>query len=286
MKVIILTALLASSLAFDVTSQYIVAKIAQEDLTAHNKAVLTQVEAMLEPLNKLSGAGKYPFLDAAAWPTEVLSHGVGLPYEWHYQNNPLFDGVDEHEVEDYDRYNLLNEMTYSLFAVDATSSSRIDKTFSKSYMLRYIMNLIGEAHSPMHNINLFNSKHKQGDNHGKDFKLTGDHKTLFDLWDNSFGLFTAQTYPLSSDSKVTTEAKAIMDKYSREDLATELKADSKKGWSDASFAIAQEFAYAAAESKTPSEEYIQQGIEQLEKQIALAGYRVADQLVYCMSKQE
>ncbi len=76
-----------------------------------------------------------------------------------------------------------------------------------------------------------------------------------------------------------------MSDFSREDLATELKEDSKKAWSDASFAIAKEFAYAVEEGKKPSDEYKEEGAKVLRKQVALAGYRLADQLVYCMSKQ-
>jgi len=51
-------------------------------------------------------------------------------------------------------------------------------------------------------------------------------------------LFSQEKFPLSSDKDVSVSAADIMAEYSREDLATELKNDSKKGWSDASFAIA------------------------------------------------
>lgn len=286
MKIAFLAALVVSTMCFDISSQYIIAQMAMDDLTAHNKATLDQAQAMLEPLNELSGAGSHPFLDAAAWPTEIMSHGYNLADLWHFQNNPLFDGVEEHDVEIYDRFNLLNEITYSLFAVDAQANSRISKVFSKSYMLRYTMNLIAEVHSPMHNINLFNAKHKAGDEHGVDFKLTGTHKNLYDLWENSFGMFETHSYPISSDKEVQAHAAEIMAEYSREDLASDLKDDSKKGWSDASYDIAKDLAYTAIEGKTPEADYIEQGKAAIRRQMALAAYRVADQLVYCMSKQE
>jgi hypothetical protein len=39
-------------------------------------------------------------------------------------------------------------------------------------MMRYAMNLIGEAHSPMNNVNWYSTKHTSGDNNGKLHKLT------------------------------------------------------------------------------------------------------------------
>jgi hypothetical protein len=276
MRSLALCLLLASSLAFDVTSHYVIAQIAATDLQQNHASDYKQAVEMLEPLHELSGGGEHIFLDAVAWPSEVLQHGESLSTEWHYQNNAIFNGVDEHEVEDYDRFNLLNEMTYSLFAVDASSNSRIDKTFSKSYMLRFIMNLIGEAHSPMHNNIEFDSKHKQGDNHGRDHKIKGSHATLFDLWENSFGMFPKQTYPISSEKDVAAEAALIMQEFPRSELEAELKNDSKKGWSDASLELARSLAYTLAEGSTPSEDYLEQGKAAVRKQIALAGYRISD----------
>ena len=77
-----------------------------------------------------------------------------------------------------------------------------------------------------------------------------------------------------------------MGEYSREDLATELKEESKKAWSDAVFDIAKEFAYAVDERKKADEEYVDHGKEQVRKLMALAAYRISDQLIYCMSVQE
>ena len=193
-------------------------------MKALNPTSLKEVEAMLEPLNALTGAGSNSFHDAAAYPTEVMSHGFTLGDQWHFQNNPYFNGVSDKEVEQYANYNLLNEVTYTLFAVDASSSSRIDKTFGKSFMLRYMINLIAEVHSPMHNVNGFSSEHPEGDNYGKDYTLYGDK--LFDIWERSFDMFGSEKYPLKSTSGIEKFASDIMSEHTRESLATELKEDS------------------------------------------------------------
>lgn len=144
------------------------------------------------------------------------------------------------------------------------------------------MNLIGEAHSPMHNINRFSKTHKNGDDYGKLHKIGGTHSNLMELWDNSFGMFGDLSYPITSDKEVEEYAAEIMKEFPRASLETDLKDVSKKSWSDHSYAIAKDTAYTLAEGATPTDEYIKEGKAILRKQIALAAYRVADQIVYCM----
>ena len=215
----------------------------------------------------------------------MSSHGWSLGDFWHTQNNAIFDNVPEHDVDTYDNFNLLNEITYSLFAIDATSSSRIDKTFGKSFMLMYMMNLIGEAHSPFNNVNKFSSKHKDGDNFGKDYKVGGSQSNIHDLWGNGLGLFSTMKFPLSMGDEVKGYANEILRKYSRDNLSADLKDDSKKSWSDHAKDIAINNGYTLAEGATPSTSYLEEGKELLMKQIALAGFRVSDQVAYCFSKQ-
>lgn len=140
--------------------------------------------------------------------------------------NSFFDGVPSHDTYDYYNYNLLDEITYSLFAVDTNSNSRISDVFGKSFMMRYAMNLIGEAHSPLNNINRYSSKHPSGDNNGrlhsisissnsiKDYLcMTGlcsfynisspkATSNLHDYWGSSFGMFGMIAYPIKSTTTV------------------------------------------------------------------------------------
>ncbi len=78
---------------------------------------------MLEPLNAVLGGGSNVLHDAIAWPTEVMSHGWAIADQWHFQMNSFFDGVPTKDTYAYANYNLLDEITYSLFAVDTNSNS-------------------------------------------------------------------------------------------------------------------------------------------------------------------
>ena len=56
------------------------------------------------------------------------------------------------------------------------------------------MNLISEVHSPMHNVNRYSEEHREGDNNGRLHKIGGSYTNLFDLWENSFGMFGEISY--------------------------------------------------------------------------------------------
>ena len=68
-------------------------------------------------------------------------------------------------------------------------------------------------------------------------------------------------------------------------MATELKEDSKKAWAVASHEIAEASAYSVAEGTQPTSEYLEKGQSLMKKQVALAAYRIVDQVVYMMGKQ-
>ena len=82
-----------------------------------------------------------------------MAHNFPLADQWHYQMNSFFDGVPSKQTQGYPNFCLLDEVTYALTALNTNSNSRISDVFGKSFMLRYAMNLIGEIHSPLNNVN-------------------------------------------------------------------------------------------------------------------------------------
>ena len=139
MKIVLalLVSFLAVSSAFDVSSHYVVAQIALQDLQAtYGAKVHSEVMAMLAPIDSITGVGNFKFQDAFVYPLMEANNGYDLAHEWHYQELPFFDGIPEFSTEMFDKYNLLNSITYSLFTVDAARNSRISKEFPKAYELR------------------------------------------------------------------------------------------------------------------------------------------------------
>lgn len=217
--------------------------------------------------------------------------------------NSWFDGVPEKKTQDFARFNLLEEITYGLTCINTNSNSRINDTFGKSFMLRYVMNLIGETHSPLNNINRYSNAHPDGDQNGKLHKLSYNSansgiiesyltptplnataSNLHDAWGSAFGAFGKLSFPLTKLADVQKIANEIKAAYSRDSLATDLKDISKKAWSDASTLIAKTYAYTLGEGQTASADYKAKALAQIKWQIALAAYRVSDNVEDSMGK--
>jgi len=113
--------------------------------------------------------------------------------------------------------------------------------------MRYVMNLIGEAHSPLNNINRYSTKHKDGDNNGKLHSISVSTSNsikdllcytglcsyynisspqavtnLHDYWGNSMGMFGNIAYPLKSVDSVNSFSDSIMKTHTRDSLRSEL----------------------------------------------------------------
>lgn len=166
-------------------------------------------------------------------------------------------------------------------------NSRLSKVFPKSYMLRRLFASFAQIHAPMHNIQRYSKAHPNGDNYGKDYKIRfNSYTNLHEASDASFGAFPSMDYPLTSANKqiAVEKAKEIMKLHTRSSLAEELaKEDSKKAWSEDSMELGKK-AYETVESGTCSSAYVKEQRESNMRQIALAGYRIANILKSTMAK--
>jgi hypothetical protein len=147
-----------------------------------------------------------------------MAHTFPLADQWHYQMNSWFDGVPSKSTQAFPNFSLLDEVTYALTTCNTNSNSRINDTFGKAFMLRYAMNLIGEIHSPLNNINRYSNSHPDGDQNGKLHKmsytsvnqgirgalgnLTAIASNLHETWATAFGSFGKIPYPLTKLSDV------------------------------------------------------------------------------------
>eukprot|EP00345_Euplotes_harpa_P009427 CAMPEP_0168342914 /NCGR_PEP_ID=MMETSP0213-20121227/15715_1 /TAXON_ID=151035 /ORGANISM="Euplotes harpa, Strain FSP1.4" /LENGTH=279 /DNA_ID=CAMNT_0008349977 /DNA_START=72 /DNA_END=911 /DNA_ORIENTATION=+ len=264
----------------------IMARIAEVDLKANDPKAYTKVMEMLEPLNELTQAGQYPFIDAAVYVKEASKAGFSLTNLWSYQWSFYFDGVPTKKVEQHNDFDITTQIGLSQTAIDWTSSSRIDKTFGKSFSLRYVFNLLTDLHQPYHNIVRFSQAHADGDDFGKLHKINHkDYSNLFELFEDAFGQYPAQSYPLASLTEVDNYAADIMKSYPKSQFAKEIADESKANWSKDSYDIAKNFGYTLKEGAAPSAQYLAQGKDLLNKQMAIAGYRLSHLVSYMMSKQ-
>ena len=138
----------------------------------------------------------------------------------------------------------------------------------------------------MRNIIRFSSTHSNGDEFGKLHKIDDtDYSNLFDLFEDAFGQYRALQYPLSSTTTLDKYVAEIVDSYPKSAFAKEIKDISKSNWSKQSYNIGKGFAYTIVEGTKPSKEYMRSGEDIVNKQLALAGYRLSALISYMMSKQ-
>lgn len=72
-------------------------------------------------------------------------------------------------------------------------------------MLRVMMGSMAEMHAPLHNINMISNTHKDGDNNGRDVKVSTSKSgstTLFDLWENGVELYDSAAYVITNNNAV------------------------------------------------------------------------------------
>ena len=271
--------------AWTQTPSYIIARIAEKDLEKSHPKSLPKALKMLDPLNNLTKAGNYPFEDAIAYPSLEFEKGFSLVDLWHYEYNTWFDGEEKKEIETHSDFTLLKIAEIAQYTIDS-DKGRIDSTFGKSWNLRYYMSIVADLHQPMHNIIRFSSSHKNGDDFGKLYKIKGSYKNLYDLFDDAFGQYSSLEYPLSSMDKLDTYVDKIMEDYPKSDFSKQIQNTNKTDWSMESYNIGKDFAYSVLENTTPGDNYMTKGKDLVNKQLAIAGYRLSSRINYMMTCQK
>lgn len=202
---------------------------------------------MLEPLDNLTLAGKYPFEDGAAYPNQEFGASFSLADQWRYEYTPYFDGVPKKDIEQHSDFSLTEVSGEAQKCID-TKAGRIDGTFGKSWNLRYFAALLTDLHQPMHNIIRYSSSHPDGDDFGKLHSIKGDYKTLYDLFDDAFGQYKELSYPLTDIKTLDGYVDQIMADFPKSEFSKEVQDEKKSKWTKASYKIATSFAYTLEEN--------------------------------------
>ena len=147
-------------------------------------------------------------------------------------------------------------------------------------MMRFLLHCVADIHQPLHCIQLYSPKFPHGDLAGHRFLIDGTrYKNLHLLWDAAFGIGDKKMVrPLSRDDEVwICEQADLIEKTFPEDLMPESKNMDFFQWSNESYLIATQIVYHGIHPhEKVSSEYLAIGQRTALRQIALAGYRLAD----------
>ncbi|MEO8573132.1 MAG: S1/P1 nuclease [Pyrinomonadaceae bacterium] len=164
------------------------------------------------------------------------------------------------------------------------NASAIDK--DKAIAIAWVAHLIGDIHQPLHTSARVTDKEPKGDQGGNLFLLTPEgtprekQTNLHWFWDSIIDRST----PLKGDAcerdYIASVGGKIMKKYSRRELASEIRPGAFDEWRAESFALVplEVFSSDLVRFQMPSEKYKKKAFHVAQRQIALAGYRLGETL--------
>jgi hypothetical protein len=238
----------------------------------------------------------YVFMRSSTWPDEIRRRGNKYDHpDWHYIDYPLRPPGFAFEPAPKPQ----DDVLYGVARCEKTLSDTKADPELRAASLSFLIHLVGDMHQPLHCASLFTADYPNGDKGGNDFyvmpaqrsnwdysvktgpALTGQKAVrLHGIWD---GLLGSSANPRTQWNYATE----IDAKYSRASLPELATHANPKEWSLESREMAIDKAYLRGELKgstnqtdAPSlpPDYTKQAKAVAEKQAALAGYRLADEI--------
>jgi hypothetical protein len=230
------------------------------------------------------------FMLAARWADDIRGDPAHHRSKWHYINLPFVPPgqPDSLAPPPPDSDNILRAFELNLGIVSRPSSTDEEKAIA----LCWLFHLVGDAHQPLHVVSLFTTEFPRGDRGGNAFQIRAKPDaaviSLHKFWDDLI---------IGTENARSTRNRAIelrlRPEHARGQLP-ELQHRQFEHWlKRESFRLAQDVVYRngrlpgsadAATAPTLPSDYIPQAKAVAERQIVLAGYRLADVLRQAVSK--
>lgn len=262
-----------------------VAKIAYDRLDSDVKKKVEDLSAEF--------ASSFPatpdFITAACWADDLVHDGIGAFFQWHGSARPFDpEGIlTEQEKEQLIAGLEGRDIVWAIEQCMKTLSNSQATAWAKAFMLRFLTHIVGDIHQPLHTATFYSAQFPQGDRAGTRFPIVWDSpkSSLHAFWDGMCGLGTRLLErPLTSDGEAYIQhlADLVTQLYPATDLP-ELADKDPDHWREESYQMACRVAYQGIKpAEAPTAEYTTLGQQTCSKQIALAGYRLAQLLNHAL----
>jgi hypothetical protein len=161
-------------------------------------------------------------------------------------------------------------------------SDRAKSDAEKVIALAWIMHLVGDAHMPLHNVARVTDLEPKGDQGGNLFELTPkgtpreDQKNLHSYWDGIVNIASPRVNDACDQDYLPPLGQKFMKKYPEAEMQAQVDNLKFEDWRQEGFDNAVKYVYAGLNrNETPSKKYEKQAYQLSQKEIALAGYRLA-----------
>jgi len=252
--------------AWNYTGHRVIAQIAYDDLTPMTRQKIRQLMKALPH----TGTTERHFIEAAVWADDIRNQGVTAFNHWHFMNRPIIiDGV---KPKSRQRYHII-WATQKCVQVLSSSKASID---AKAWFLRFYLHLVGDLHQPLHCVEFYSPRFPNGDHGGnRDLVKSSLGDNLHQVWDRGVGYFNRYR----GKNRVRQLADQVKHRYPRSVLNEQLlNHPNPSQWAYEGYKIAKKFIYTTPLGMPLSPTYVAQGKVLAVKQLALAGYRLADNL--------
>lgn len=249
--------------AWDNVGHRVVAYLAYQQLTPEARQQVDHLSQILDP-------GYSPvqrFLYLSLLPDHRKNENFKSFLDWHYVDKPYSkDGATT-----------LPAKTPNLqTGLQQTKQWLADKNVSeqqKAIALSLLIHLVGDAHQPLHCIELYSKDFPQGDLGGNFFIIYHPlSKNLHVFWDRGLGLFVTEHRKKLSTKQLKSLANEISTHYAKSDKQP---IDCNMStWLQQCYTLAIK-SYEIEPRTFPSESYIKQGQNVVKQQLVLAAQRLA-----------
>lgn len=187
--------------AWHPTGHFIVARIAEIEIEKHSKDLHKKLINTLKLLSDNTKEKSHHFVEAATFPDDIKYQSWVTFNSWHFVTQYLVKKGSKADPKNllYNNQDLIFAINEAKKVLKSDDESRTDDTIGKSFMLRYLIHLVGDVHQPLHNVSYVSEDLPDGDMGGNKFKVdVPSANTLHLLWDKCLKLYKSLDAPLTN----------------------------------------------------------------------------------------
>lgn len=301
LTIFLLSAYLSNNiLCWHSTGHLTVARIAELYLPQipNGQKALEWSIGILLPFTKLCGEDKYPFTECATWPDKLKAQGYWMMAGWHFSDSYYYKPgyippAEKKQV--YQNQNIawsIKNCSGNLISTNKDPEGKSDPLLMKTISMRNLIHFIGDIHQPLHTTSRYSAEFPDGDMGGNLFPINHysdpTWNNLHFIWDHMFDMGREIASPLTQEEYqwLTGWSQDIMDIWPYVKLQDQITKNWNADlWVQEGFEISSTFVYEGLkENEDPSQDYQLEAKRIVKRQLALGGYRLANQIVYIYNK--